>query len=39
MEELNLGETASWIAKVESNKFHLLITLLTAFWALLNVEN
>jgi len=25
MEELNLGEIASWIAKVESNKFHLLI--------------
>ena len=25
MEELNLGEIASWIAKVESNKLHLLI--------------
>ena len=24
MEELNLGETALWIGKVENNKFHLL---------------
>ena len=26
MDELNLGETASWIAKIKSNKFHFSIT-------------
>ena len=25
MEELNIGEMASWTAKVENNEFHLLI--------------